>query len=214
MNKSIALIIAALAVPSAALAEVNVSVNVGVPAAVVIPAPPAPRVVVSGPRVIFEAPPLFLAPPQFGFYIGVDVPYDIFFSGNDYYLYYGNSWFRSAWYNGPWTVIERRHLPYGLRKHRVEYIRSYKDREYRSYDRHRDSYRGRHFRPERVRQDHEHRRIETRDERRRDDWKDERRQDRDQWKEERRREKDQWKDERKREKEEWKDERRGHGRRD
>lgn len=199
---------AALAVPMSALAEVSVNVNIGVPGAVVVPAP-RPRIMVPAPpRVVFEAPPLFLSPPQFGFYIGVDVPYDIFFSGNNYYLYYGNSWFRSGYYNGPWIEMERRHLPYGLRKHRVEYIRSYRDREYRNYDRHRDHYRGRHFRPEHVRMEHgEHRRD-------RDDWKEERRHDKWEMKHERKHDKREMKEERKRDKEEWKDDRRGHGRRD
>ncbi|MBT1070495.1 hypothetical protein [Pelotalea chapellei] len=193
------MIAAALAVPVSALAEVSVNVNVGVPGAVVVPAPlPRPRVMVPAPPSIrFEAPPLFLAPPQLGFYLGVDVPYDIFFSGDNYYLYYGNSWYRSDFYNGPWIVTERRHLPPGLRKHRVEYIRSYKDREYRAYDRQRDHYRGRHFRPEHVRGEHG-----------------EQRRGREDWKEERKHEKREMKEERRREKEEWKEERRGHGRRD
>ena len=198
MEKKILLLFcaAAFATPLSAMAEVNVSVNIGVPG-VVVPVPvPRPRVIVPTlPRVVFEAPPLFLAPPQFGFYIGVDVPYDIFFSGSNYYLYYGNSWFRSGYYNGPWVEVQRRHLPYGLRKHRVEYIRSYRDREYRNYDRHRDHYRGRHFRPEHV----EH---------------GEQRRGRDDWREERKHDKREMKEDRKREKKEWKDDRRGHGRRD
>ena len=80
MDKKIMLLfVAALAVPVPAMAEVSINVNIGGPS-VVFPGPaPSPRVVVAPPRIRFEAPPLFLSPSQFGFYIGVGVPYDIFF---------------------------------------------------------------------------------------------------------------------------------------
>ena len=189
MDKKIMLLfVAALAVPVPAMAEISINVNIGGPS-VVFPGPaPSPRVVVAPPRIRFEAPPLFLSPSQFGFYVGVGVPYDIFFSGQDYYLYYGNSWYRSGYYNGPWLGMERRHLPPGLRKHRVEHIRTYRDREYRAYNRQRDHYRGRHFRPDSDRKEH--------------------------IREERKHDKREMKEDRKREKKEWKDDRRGHGRRD
>jgi len=76
MRKSLLLLfVVALAAPASAMAEVNVNVNVGVP---------LPGVVVTGPpAVLFQAPPLFLAPRQLGFYVGVDVPYDIVFASNN-----------------------------------------------------------------------------------------------------------------------------------
>jgi len=133
---------------------VNVNVNVGVP---------APRVVVSAPpAVLFDVAPDFIAPSRLGFYVGVDTPYDIIFSSDYYYLYYGNSWHRSRHHNGPWVQVPHRQLPPGIRKHRIERIRSYRDREYRVYRTERDHYRGRHFRP-----DHE-RKEELKHERRHD----------------------------------------------
>lgn len=166
-------IIAALATASSAVAEVSVNVNIGVP---------APRVIVSSPSVRFEVAPLFVAPPRLGFYVGADTPYDIVFSSDYYYLYYGNSWHRSGDYNGPWFEIPYRELPPAIRRHRIENIRSYRDREYRVYRQDRDHYRGRHFRPDHERE-------------RKHEMKEERRHDKEEWKEEKRRDKEERKEE-------------------
>jgi hypothetical protein len=141
MKKTVLLLVlAVVTVVSSSQAEVNVSVNVGVP---------APRVVVSAPpAILFDVPPLFVTPPRLGFYVGVDTPYDIIFSSDYYYLYYGNSWHRARHHNGPWIEVPYRQLPPGVRRHRIEQIRSYRDREYRVYRNDRDHYRGRHFRPD------------------------------------------------------------------
>lgn len=190
--------ITVIAATSIAQAEVNVNVNVGVPAPrVIVPVPPpsSPRVIVSAPpAVVFDVAPLFIAPSGLGFYVAVDTPYDIIFSSDYYYLYYGNSWHRARHHNGPWYEVPYRQLPPGIRKHRIEKIRSYRDREYRVYRSERDHYRGRHFRP-----DHE----------RRQDIKEDRRDDH-------RRDKEEWKDDRRRDKEERKEEKRDrkHGRHD
>src|SRR5512133_2870132 len=178
-------VIAAVAAASIAQAEVNVNVSVGVPAPRVIvpapPPPPSPRVVVSGPpTVVFEAEPFFLAPSRLGFYVGVDTPYDIIFSSDYYYLYYGNGWYRSRHHNCPWVDVPYRQLPPGLRRHRIEEIRSYRDREYRVYRDDRDHYRGRSYRP-----GHE----------RREEWKDDRKREKEEWKEERRQDKEDRKEE-------------------
>jgi hypothetical protein len=162
MKKTVlVLVVAVITAASAAQAEVSVNVNVGVPARrVVVSAPPA---------VHFDVAPHFIAPSRLGFYVGVDTPYDIIFSSDFYYLYYGNSWHRARHHNGPWVEVPYRQLPPGIRKHRIEQIRSYRDREYRVYRNDRDHYRGRQFRP-----DHE----------RKEEWKDERRHDKQERKEE------------------------------
>jgi hypothetical protein len=185
-------LLAALTATSSTQAEVNVNVNLGVP---------VPRVIVSGPpAVLFTTAPLFVAPSRLGFYVGVDTPYDIIFSSDFYYLYYGNSWHRARHHNGPWIEVPYRELPPGIRKHRIEQIRTYRDREYRVYRNDRDHYRGRSFRPE-----HE-RKMEL---------KDERRHDRQEIKEERRQDREEWMDNRRGERQERKEENRdhrGHGR--
>ncbi|WP_238379007.1 hypothetical protein [Geobacter metallireducens] len=121
------------------------NINVGNRSGVVIPAPPA--VVVPAPRVVIEEPPLFIAPPRLGFYVGVDIPYDIFYISGRYYLWQDNYWYRAPSYGGPWTVVNHRNLPPGLRKHKLERIRYYRDDEYRVYSHEHDHYRGKHFKP-------------------------------------------------------------------
>ena len=165
MKKTVmSFVLAAVTAVSSAEAEMNVSVNIGVP---------PPRVVVSTPSFRFEVAPLFVAPPGLGYYVGAETPYDIIFSSDYYYLYYGNSWHHSRHYNGPWVEVPYRDLPPGIRKHRIEQIRSYRDREYRAYRNERDNYHGRYFRPdherkEDMRQDHRRDKEEIKYERRRD----------------------------------------------
>jgi hypothetical protein len=145
------------------------------------------------PSIRFEVAPLFIAPSQLGFYVGVDTPYDIIYDSNLYYLYYGNSWHNSRSYNGPWAEVPYRQLPPNIRRHRIEQIRSYRDREHRVYRQDRDHYRGRNFRP-----DHE----------RKQEMKEERRRDKEEWKDDKRRDKEERKDDRRRDKEERKEDKR------
>jgi hypothetical protein len=155
------LVISAIAAASAAQAvcasDVGVDLNIRIgnqPPAVAVPVPaPAPVVVI-------EEPPVFLYPPGLGFYVAVGVPYDLFFIDNHYYLYRGNAWHRARHYGGPWVEVRHKHLPPGLRRHRVERIRVIRDDEFRVYDRDRGHFRGKHFRPdkegkERRKEEHE-----------------------------------------------------------
>lgn len=220
---------AALAAPMTAMAGVDVHVNVGVPIPVVpvpvVPVPPPPpSVVLPGPPpALFERPPVFLQPPDLGFYVGVDVPYDIYFAYNYYYLHYRNAWYRSDYYNGPWMLLpHKKYIPKIFRQHSVEYFRVYRDREYQNYYRTRDHYRGRPFMPGRPDLRHDGRPpVPGRDERWNEhemfknnlkrgpmDLKDERKMDRRIMKEERKHDREELKHERKMQKEEMKDFRR------
>ena len=168
--------IAAITASASAQAEVNVNVQIGVP----VYAPPQRVIVSTPPAIHFDVAPLFIAPSRLGFYVGVDTPYDIVFSSDNYYLYYGNSWHRSGHHNGPWVEVPYREMPPGIRRYRIEQIRSYRDREYRVYRDDQDHYRGRHFRPDREQKE---------------EWKDEHRRDKQEWKDEKRRDKEERKEE-------------------
>jgi len=108
--------------------QVHVNINIG---------PPAP--------VVVEAPPhmLFLDDP--GVYVAVGIPYDVFFFGGQYYYLHGNNWFWGSGYRGPWTYVEYRSLPPGLRKYQVARLREYREREYRSYKVQGEKFKGKHF---------------------------------------------------------------------
>lgn len=106
-------------------------------------------------NVNIGAPPVFIAPPALGFYVAVGIPYDMFFIDMNYYMYRSGGWYRSSGYNGPWAVVQYRRLPPGLRKHKYAHIIKLRDDEYRNYDRDRDHYQGKQYRPEKheMRQD-------------------------------------------------------------
>lgn len=145
MKRSLAVALTIVATTSSvALAReggVNLNINLGVPV-IAEPAPPPPQ-----PQVILSAAPRFIFSPFLGMYVSVGIPYDIVYIGDAYYLYQGGFWYRGPYYNGPWVRVGSRGLPPGLRKHRFEQIRHYRDEEFRRYDRDREHYRGRWYEP-------------------------------------------------------------------
>jgi len=88
----------------------------------------------------------FILPGPLGFFVAVGVPYDLFFTQNKYYLFFDGSWHRALHRHGPWVIISHRDLPPGLRKHKLERIRQYRDEEYDMYSRDKEHYPGKHFR--------------------------------------------------------------------
>lgn len=128
------IIIAALVSAVTLAAPVQAGVTIGIS----IPPPPG---------IVIEIAPSFIYAPALGFHVSVGVPYDIVYIGKSYYLYNNGYYYRSRYYNGPWVGVETRHLPPGLRKHRFEEVRRFRDVEYRRYEGDRDHYRGRWHRP-------------------------------------------------------------------
>ena len=162
-----------------AQARVNVSVNIGVPVAVApIPQPvlattygPASPWQDVQPEIYFDEPPRFIYSPNLGFHVSVGIPYDIAYINNGYYLNRGGYWYLAPSYSGPWSVVSHRRLPPGLRQHRYEQIRHYRDYEYGSYVRDRDRYRGTWYQPNRIqRVQYRDGRMNHRIEQRRDHW--------------------------------------------
>jgi len=74
------------------------------------------------PPIIVADPPLFLVPPTLGFQVAVGVPFDMFLIDGRFYLHKGGAWHIAPGYNGPWKVVEHRHLPPGLDKRSMETI--------------------------------------------------------------------------------------------
>ncbi len=116
---------------------VDVDINLGnQPQHVVVPAPPP---------VIIEQDVDFIYPAPLGFYVAVGVPYDLFYVQSSYYIFRDGRWFRAPGSHGPWMAVQYRNLPPGLRKHKLERIRAYRNTEYDAYRHDRDHYHGKHF---------------------------------------------------------------------
>jgi hypothetical protein len=164
----------AASVAQASNVGVDINIHAGAPVAPPPPpvyAPPSPVYVPSQPQIVIQQPPVFLAPPELGFYVAVDIPYDMVYISGRYYLYNNGGWYRGRNYNGPWIVVPERKLPPGLRKYRYEEVRHYRDVEYSHYHQDRDHYRGEYFRPDKGGKKH-------------------RKEDKERWKEEKRWEKE------------------------
>ncbi len=92
MSKKAILVIVLLAASlagTAALAGVNVDVNIGVPL----------------PRVVVAAPPELAVIPGTYVYIATDVNADLMFYQNNWYRPHNGGWFVSLSYNGPWRAV-------------------------------------------------------------------------------------------------------------
>ncbi len=123
---------------------------------------------VGGPPIVVAQPPEFLYPSNLGFGVAVGVPYDMFYLNGIYFIYRGGGWYRTDSYGGHWVRIRHRDLPYAIRRHRINQIHKFREREYRVYSHDRDHYRGRFFRPgmEERRDMRQERREDRRDMRR------------------------------------------------
>ena len=121
-------------------AEVNLNIN--------IEAPP----------VIVEEPAEVVLIPGSGVYFVADGGTDLFFYAGFWWSPHGDRWYRSRVYNGPWIVVEHRHVPVQIvrvpRDYRARYRKAkhvpygqWKKAHYkRSYNngRHKDSVRKYH----------------------------------------------------------------------
>ena len=87
------LVTAALAAP--AFAEVHVGINIPAPPSIVINSPPR-LVVVPGVPTVQYAP---------------DLGFNFFVHDNAYYTYHNGGWFTATSYGGPWSYVERVHVP-------------------------------------------------------------------------------------------------------
>ena len=189
------LVPAVLALGASAACANNVGVDLNIhlgnqPQQVIVREPVAAPPV---PVVSIEEDVDFVYPEDLGFYVAVGVPYDLFYVRNNYYLFRDGRWLRASRSRGPWVVMQRRDLPPGLRRQKLERIRAFRNAEYDVYRHDRDHYRGRHFHAGK------------------EEWKAERKEEKERWKEEKREMKEARKEEKRAEKEERK-EHRGRGR--
>ena len=147
--------------------NVNVDIVAPQPAAPVYvepPPPPAPMYVQPPTQVALPAsPPQFVYVPELGYYIAIEVPFDMIYVGNVYYYYSNGYWYQTDYYGTPWRAVAKRALPPILVKFGFKEIHRYRDREFKLYQRDRVHYRGQLHRPEMK---HEIRKEERREIRR------------------------------------------------
>lgn len=112
-------------------------------------ATPAPAVTVAPPPGIYlDEAPQFIYAPELGMYVAVGVPYDLLFTGTEYFYFFGGRWYRGPYYDGPWTFMPRRAYPRVFVDYRIGRIRHFRDVEYRRFEHDRGHYNGRLHRPE------------------------------------------------------------------
>lgn len=135
------------------------------PVVMVAPPPPPPPMMVeeypAPPDLYFNDAPEFIYSPSLNMYVAVGVSYDLFYTGSEYFYFYGGRWYRSPYYDGPWAFAPRRSYPPVFLRYRIGNIRRFREVEFRRYERDRVHYDGRFHRPEFR---GEKRRIEHRDE--------------------------------------------------
>jgi hypothetical protein len=114
------------------------------------PAPPdvAPPQYTQPAPVYVEQAPQFVYSPQLGMYVAVGVPYDLVYTGSEYFYYYGGYWYHGPYYNGPWVFATRAYYPPALLRFNIGYIRYHRDYEFRQWRLHGRGYRGRFHSPE------------------------------------------------------------------
>ena len=147
------------------------------PPARILPPPqpafaPEPQDYPPPPEVYFERSPEFIYSPSLNMYVAVGVPYDLYYTGSEYFYFHQGRWYRGPYYDGPWSFAPRRSYPPMFLRYGIGNFRRFRDVEYRRYERDRAHYDGHFHRPEprghRGKAEHkeEHRREDHREERR------------------------------------------------
>jgi hypothetical protein len=111
--------------------DVNINITVPVP-----------------PPIVVEAPPEMVIIPEAGVYVMVGAPYDIYFISGRYYYFHKGYWYRGRGYNGPWIHVERRMLPPGLRKYKIERLHKFREHAWKEYRGRGPEFKRKHFRAE------------------------------------------------------------------
>jgi hypothetical protein len=99
-------------------------------------------------EVYIDTAPQFIYSPALNLYVAVGVPYDLVYTGSEYFYFYGGRWYRGPFYNGPWVLAARRYFPPVLLRFGIANIRYYRDAEFKRYQHDGAHYDGRMHRPE------------------------------------------------------------------
>jgi hypothetical protein len=78
---------------------------------------PAPVVIAARPRMVFVT--------EFGVAFAPDLDIELYEVGGVWYSFRSGGWYRGDAYDGPWAVVEHRHLPPGLAKVKPGQVRKF-----------------------------------------------------------------------------------------
>jgi hypothetical protein len=68
--------------------------------------------------------PEFARVPGYPVYYAPQVGYNLFFYDGLYWAYYGDNWYASSWYNGPWGFVSPMYVPAYVLRVPVRYYRA------------------------------------------------------------------------------------------
>lgn len=91
-------------------ADVSINIGLGAPPPPVVVAGP-PVVVAPPPPVVIAAPPEVVLIPGTRVYFAPDAGVNIFFYSGRWYRKHHGTWYRAAYYNGPWVHLPPRRVP-------------------------------------------------------------------------------------------------------
>jgi hypothetical protein len=94
---------------NAARADVHVSVGISVPGVSV--------------GINMPAYPRLVPVPGYPVYYDPDVELNFFFYDGMYWVFQGDDWYASSWYDGPWEVVEPEYVPLYVLRIPVRYYR-------------------------------------------------------------------------------------------
>jgi hypothetical protein len=95
-------------------------------------------------KLIFPVePPLFIFVAKLGYYVAIGTTYDIAYIGGEYFIFSDGYWYRSDYYSGPLTRLERGKLPSLLSRHNLKDFHLFRKDEFRRYNSDREHYKGR-----------------------------------------------------------------------
>jgi hypothetical protein len=100
MRKTLIALLFSAGIATPALAAVNVSIGINVPAY-----------------------PVLERIPHYPVYYAPSLPTNYFFYDGLYWVFDGNEWYASSWYNGPWHFVDRYDVPVYLLRVPVRYYR-------------------------------------------------------------------------------------------
>ncbi len=93
--------------PASAGTNVDVGIHIGAPAPVV---PVAPALPPPPPPMLIPSPRVTKVPESEVYYVP-GASFNLFVFRGHYYSFHRGVWFQGSTHNGPWTVVEMRHVP-------------------------------------------------------------------------------------------------------